>query len=141
MDKVKLEHRPDLDKLDKLGEEAVQSPRRMDLIVNGATLMSVKKDTLRGVIRVLLTGAGAQIVKLLAQFHDVEAENAQLREVITANDPQFFTRKCRVCGCDWNHACPGGCSWVEDDLCSACAPKVMAQSISRAFGVEPGSEA
>lgn len=32
-------------------------------------------------------------------------------------------RKCRVCGCDDFHACPGGCSWVEDDLCSACVGK------------------
>lgn len=30
-------------------------------------------------------------------------------------------KKCRVCGCDWFHACPGGCYWVEDDLCSTCA--------------------
>lgn len=30
-------------------------------------------------------------------------------------------RKYRVCGCDDFHACPGGCSWVEDDVCSACA--------------------
>jgi len=29
-------------------------------------------------------------------------------------------QKCRVCGCTENNACPGGCSWVEDDLCSAC---------------------
>lgn len=28
---------------------------------------------------------------------------------------------CRVCGCTWNNPCPDGCSWVEDDLCSACA--------------------
>jgi protein gp37 len=27
---------------------------------------------------------------------------------------------CRVCGCTWNFACPGGCSWIETDLCSAC---------------------
>ena len=29
-------------------------------------------------------------------------------------------RKCRVCGCTWNNACPGGCYWVEWDLCSKC---------------------
>lgn len=29
-------------------------------------------------------------------------------------------QKCRVCGCTWNHACKGGCYWVEDDLCSEC---------------------
>lgn len=27
---------------------------------------------------------------------------------------------CRVCGCTQFAACPGGCFWVEDDLCSAC---------------------
>lgn len=28
--------------------------------------------------------------------------------------------KCRICGCTDMQACPGGCSWVEPDLCSAC---------------------
>ena len=32
-------------------------------------------------------------------------------------------RRCRVCGCTDDHACPGGCSWVEEDLCSACVGK------------------
>ena len=30
-------------------------------------------------------------------------------------------QQCRVCGCTQNHACPGGCYWVEPDLCSQCA--------------------
>ena len=30
-------------------------------------------------------------------------------------------QKCRVCGCSEYNACPGGCYWVEDDLCSKCA--------------------
>lgn len=32
-------------------------------------------------------------------------------------------RRCRVCGCSEFHPCAGGCSWVEQDLCSACAGK------------------
>lgn len=32
-------------------------------------------------------------------------------------------RKCRVCGCTWDNACPGGCYWVEEDLCSRCVGK------------------
>ncbi len=28
--------------------------------------------------------------------------------------------KCRVCGCTDERACPGGCYWVEPDLCSRC---------------------
>lgn len=28
---------------------------------------------------------------------------------------------CRGCGCTDEVACPGGCIWVEPDLCSRCA--------------------
>lgn len=58
----------------------------------------------------------SQCAKLLA-------ENGQLRTVIAQMDPQFFTRKCRICGCDWDHACNDHDYWVEDDLCSACAAR------------------
>lgn len=34
----------------------------------------------------------------------------------------FGVRACRDCGCTDAHACAGDCSWVDDDLCSACAP-------------------
>jgi hypothetical protein len=27
---------------------------------------------------------------------------------------------CRECGCTQNNACPNGCWWVEEDLCSDC---------------------
>jgi hypothetical protein len=30
-------------------------------------------------------------------------------------------RACRCCGCTDAQACPGGCSWVDPDLCSQCA--------------------
>ncbi len=36
-------------------------------------------------------------------------------------------RTCRICGCTWEHGCPGGCWWVEPDLCSACASKVHSE--------------
>lgn len=34
-------------------------------------------------------------------------------------------KKCRECGCTDLNSCPGGCSWITDDLCSACDFKVM----------------
>lgn len=40
-------------------------------------------------------------------------------------------RTCRSCGCTDERACPGGCTWVEADLCSACA--------IRAHGFYPGA--
>ena len=30
---------------------------------------------------------------------------------------------CRVCGCTDEYGCDGGCSWVEENLCSACQGK------------------
>lgn len=35
-----------------------------------------------------------------------------------------MTRTCRECGCSNFAACPGGCWWVDDDLCSSCAVAV-----------------
>ncbi|MBI5520230.1 MAG: hypothetical protein HY916_09235 [Desulfovibrio sp.] len=40
----------------------------------------------------------------------------RLWEEQDADDPA-----CRVCGCTEFMACPGGCWWVEPDLCSSCA--------------------
>ena len=38
-------------------------------------------------------------------------------------------RACRVCGCTETTAChPRPCSWVADDLCSACEPYAEARS-------------
>lgn len=36
--------------------------------------------------------------------------------------PSLVGQVCRECGCTEEDACPGGCSWVAEDLCSACAP-------------------
>lgn len=114
MNKIKINRDIDeLRHLDDLGEAAMKSPKLMDLIVNGATLMSVNKDTLRGIIRVIITGADAEVEQMTEK-------NTQLRAVIEQMDPDFFKRKCHVCGCTWDHACEGGCFWVGDDLCSRC---------------------
>lgn len=38
----------------------------------------------------------------------------------------FDVDTCRMCGCTDDHACEGGCYWVEEDLCSQCAEKLWA---------------
>lgn len=45
-------------------------------------------------------------------------------------------RTCRICGCDDDHACEGGCSWVESDLCLACWVPACPQC-SRTANVHP----
>lgn len=54
-------------------------------------------------------------------FEPASREEAQ--ELMRQTLPTI--RKCRVCGCDDFHACPGGCSWAEPDLCSCCAGKAV----------------
>lgn len=36
-------------------------------------------------------------------------------------------RHCRVCGCTDARACPGGCTWVEADLCSKCVGRAASR--------------
>lgn len=37
--------------------------------------------------------------------------------------PSRLGQVCRACGCSSHDACPGGCEWVAEDLCSACADR------------------
>jgi hypothetical protein len=37
-----------------------------------------------------------------------------------------WSQRCRVCGCSDFFACKGGCSWVEEDLCSRCLEQMEA---------------
>ena len=41
------------------------------------------------------------------------------------SSPLFDVQKCTVCGCTDDCACPGGCSWVADEVCSRCADKML----------------
>ena len=38
--------------------------------------------------------------------------------------------KCRYCGCDELHACPGGCSWYRPGYCSACAKRHLSDLVA-----------
>ncbi len=49
------------------------------------------------------------------EFHD------GFDEVSADFDDPLPERTCRVCGCTDSRACPGGCYWVQEDLCSRCA--------------------
>lgn len=60
------------------------------------------------------------------RHHEIEQRSARARANYSADHFELETdalevRRCRKCGCTDLHACPGGCSWVDIDLCSACA--------------------
>lgn len=41
--------------------------------------------------------------------------------------PECGERTCRVCGCTEDEACPEGCSWYDDGLCSRCVGAELAK--------------
>ena len=51
------------------------------------------------------------------------------------SDEPISDTTCRICGCTDVRACPGGCFWVEPDLCSKCYEKLKAESIVRSATV------
>jgi hypothetical protein len=56
----------------------------------------------------------------------LECQRSILRKKGFVIQPQVSERECRVCGCTEDKACVADgvpCSWVEDDLCSACKNK------------------
>jgi hypothetical protein len=87
--------------------------------------------------------AASLLLQALMPFKDVLHEgwescgicgNAIAHPEDCVSDPEVGTLcadcggepRCRVCGCTDDHACEGGCYWVEEDLCSACVGKVAA---------------
>lgn len=43
--------------------------------------------------------------------------------MLEQSEEKQIEQTCRFCGCDFYHPCPGGCYWVAEDICSACAIK------------------
>ena len=55
------------------------------------------------------------------EMEDIADVSLALEHIEIALEHLGAARKCRVCGCTEHNACDGGCSWVEEDLCSSCA--------------------
>lgn len=69
------------------------------------------------------------IVELEFEEADLTQRTLKQAKLIEVRE---ISRVCRKCGCTEWAACPGGCSWVERDLCSVCVGKVGA----RRYGVK-----
>jgi hypothetical protein len=65
--------------------------------------------------------------RLLNSFGKGGVHDGKARERIEAIERELGMPRCRVCGCTDDRACPGGCYWVEPDLCSACAAQQPAE--------------
>lgn len=59
-----------------------------------------------------------QLIRVLKLIRDVDAPRLQTDIAIAASGV------CRGCGCTDTRACPGGCEWVAEGWCSACASEI-----------------
>jgi hypothetical protein len=53
----------------------------------------------------------------------------EAREWLAAGGIEVNEPTCRECGCSDSLACPEGCWWVQDDLCSECAADLETAAI------------
>lgn len=58
--------------------------------------------------------------RLVAIYDGEDGPTATFVRDLSPTSPILPERSCRKCGCTEARACPGGCSWQEPDLCSAC---------------------
>lgn len=81
------------------------------------------------------------LVKYATELCDLGKQPAEILHLLLAvyaEEPPETKRRCRVCGCTDDSACPPTCWWVADDLCSSCAPGQPEDTTdSRASEVRP----
>ncbi len=90
------------------------------VVVDPAELERLKKEVIR------LRDENRKLNEFVKKFKRDFTEPDKLYIHISDLDNEMHhikEQKCRVCGCTENHACPGGCYWVEWDLCSKCVGK------------------
>ena len=63
---MEILNREDLKRMDDLGKTALEDGKLMELVLNGATLMSVNKDTLRRML-IKKTTRGEELFKLMQE--------------------------------------------------------------------------
>jgi len=87
-----------------------------------------------GVSITMLGNSAHAYVTVNVRNHKTEKVSARYPDINVAGLPSVriadpvpeegaAARVCRTCACTDTRACPGGCWWVEADLCSACAPQ------------------
>ncbi|WP_206458683.1 hypothetical protein [Anaerovorax sp. IOR16] len=85
---------------------------------------SAEEIKYRGCIFEVLTEpyivSGSELVKMKCHENGKYFGGGYSTEFLLKVPKRYDEQKCRICGCTWYNACPGGCYWVEEDLCSAC---------------------
>lgn len=100
---------------------------RIDIIGKGpidTTLPSCVLDWLEQFIPMLHDNERGSFVD--ESKEELEGESEKIVQLNTNVPPD---RTCSVCGCTPDRACPGGCFWVKENLCSSCASECEEEDV------------
>ncbi len=88
-------------------------------------IQALVSETLRDMVgendKPLIYGANNEIANAPTPAVTPEEILERLEKVLPAPDTSDWT--CLICGCADDRPCPGGCRWVAEKVCSACAPQ------------------
>lgn len=96
-------------------------------VVYGAVSMPDAHECITDLVRVV--GLGYLKCDPLAGVHVIEACCVCGTQWPCATALAVTPRTCKHCGCSDLLACGGGCTWVSEDECSACAPATVSVTI------------
>ena len=91
---------------------------RLRLCLDALETVEAQRDAL---LRVTLYSAQERAAELEDDEYELPNPGDWLEYAMQKDAP--WNAVCRICGCSWFNPCPGGCSWVEPNLCSTCARK------------------
>jgi hypothetical protein len=96
--------------------DAVADSRHIENQNQLAVAIGISPSTIKRVY----AGNGMEFTSLL---QILRWSNIDLRKCLKKRPVEMMqVPTCQKCGCTDARACEGGCSWVEDDLCSRCVP-------------------
>ncbi|WP_287744301.1 hypothetical protein [Methylobacterium sp.] len=95
----------------------------IELVATWHLQRRVDEDQLGDVLQRAADAADHALTHLLdGAVADVLLDGAlEAEDGVTPRVPSLLGGFCRDCGCTQEDACPGGCGWAADDLCTTCA--------------------
>jgi hypothetical protein len=88
-------------------------------------IQALVSETLRDMVgepdKPLIYGANNEIANATTPATTPDEALARLEDALSPPDTSDWA--CLICACTDDRPCPGGCRWVAEKICSACAPQ------------------
>ena len=134
----------------QLGALAMNAwPREAARVINLVEIVAEsirQRELMRSAHDALASAAAGMLNDMDSDLLETGEAETELRTMLRMSGflpPDPDAQQCRRCGCTDNHACDGGCEWISEDLCSACAMLTCqcgAEDVSAVDGLDGAGE-